>query len=257
MNLIVFDTSALLNIYSHSEKNISIILKFFSEKNELIWIPKQVEIEFNRNSSRAKKEAKDYNALNRNLTTIIKSETPKKIKNIMDHYKACNFENIEILEKNIIDKLDEIKNIIDDYNSSMKKNSKEIKSIHIEDQIAKALKSLSIGEEFSIPEKIEAYEEGEKRYKYKIPPGYKDDSKDSPEKFGDLIIWKQILKKVKFISEPATLYFVSSDFKEDWIEENSLKIELINELKEINSKISIKLLSLNEFIEKINEGGFL
>ena len=57
----------------------------------------------------------------------------------------------------------------------------------------------NVGSPFNISTLLKLYTEGEQRYKYKIPPGYEDLQKDQKDetkrqKFGDLILWKQILK---------------------------------------------------------------
>jgi hypothetical protein len=73
-----------------------------------------------------------------------------------------------------------------------------------------------VGDKFR-PEKLAAIrKEGEDRYLKKIPPGYKDSKKDSGEfdKFGDLIIWKEIIDKAKLEKRPVI--FISDDAKEDW-----------------------------------------
>lgn len=57
--------------------------------------------------------------------------------------------------------------------------------------------------------------EGEERYTNKIPPGYKDNGKRD-NKFGDLIIWKEILNYA--LNNPTDICFVSRDLKEDWYE---------------------------------------
>ncbi|HVG07063.1 MAG TPA: PIN-like domain-containing protein [Thermoanaerobaculia bacterium] len=74
------------------------------------------------------------------------------------------------------------------------------------------------------------YKEGEKRYEIKLPPGYQDSrksdsSKEPPtfgfagltfqRKFGDLILWKEILKKVHD-DELAWFILVTDDAKDDW-----------------------------------------
>jgi hypothetical protein len=58
--------------------------------------------------------------------------------------------------------------------------------------------------------------DGEDRYSKKIPPGYKDQKKDAGEydKFGDLIIWKDMISKAKADKRPVI--FISDDAKEDW-----------------------------------------
>jgi hypothetical protein len=65
--------------------------------------------------------------------------------------------------------------------------------------------------------------EGEERYKNEIPPGYRDGKKDASgdpfRKYGDLIIWKQIINKAKEATKPVI--FVTDDKKDDWWLEQS------------------------------------
>lgn len=67
--------------------------------------------------------------------------------------------------------------------------------------------------------------EGEDRYKNEIPPGYRDGKKDTSgdplRKFGDLIVWKQLIARAK--ESTAPLVFVTDDVKDDWWLEQSGK----------------------------------
>lgn len=67
--------------------------------------------------------------------------------------------------------------------------------------------------------------EGERRYKARIPPGFKDAKKDESgdpyRKYGDLILWKQLIAYAKENKKPVV--FVTDDNKEDWWLEQSGK----------------------------------
>lgn len=54
----------------------------------------------------------------------------------------------------------------------------------------------------------------EQRYSKKIPPGYKDDKKDEAHKFGDYLIWHEMIKHATSNKKP--IVFVTADLKEDW-----------------------------------------
>jgi hypothetical protein len=57
--------------------------------------------------------------------------------------------------------------------------------------------------------------EGEDRYAKKIPPGFEDAKKSGDgDKFGDLIIWKEMIEKAK--AEKRPIIFVTDDGKSDW-----------------------------------------
>jgi hypothetical protein len=72
-----------------------------------------------------------------------------------------------------------------------------------------------IGSTFSVERMKDVVAEGELRYKDKIPPGYKDAKKpEGIERFGDLIIWLQLIEKAK--KDKKVVTFVTADEKEDW-----------------------------------------
>lgn len=63
----------------------------------------------------------------------------------------------------------------------------------------------------------EIYKEGEERYAKGVPPGYMDaKEKSGNEKYGDLVLWKQLLKHAAEVKKPVI--FVTDDAKEDWWE---------------------------------------
>ena len=92
------------------------------------------------------------------------------------------------------------------------------------------------------PEQLKALgREGEERYASKIPPGYMDSKKDAGQhdKFGDLIIWKDIMAKAKTKKRP--IVFISDDAKEDWwwIDRGrklGARPELIEEFNEVSGQ---------------------
>ena len=79
-----------------------------------------------------------------------------------------------------------------------------------------------VGNNFSDEKLKDIYSKGIKRYADKIPPGYQDKSKPEPNKFGDLVIWNQILDYAKEKNLPVI--FISDDRKEDWWLLNSGKV---------------------------------
>jgi len=109
-----------------------------------------------------------------------------------------------------------------------------------------------IGEDFSQSQLEEIYKEGEKRYKLKIPPGYSDAKKEvENKKYGDLIIWKQILEKAKRVD--SAILFITGDKKEDWFLERLGKTigprpELVAEIKKIKN-IPFYIYQTHKFLE--------
>lgn len=99
--------------------------------------------------------------------------------------------------------------------------------------------------------------EWQTRYDKKTPPGYKDADKND-NKFGDLIIWNEILDIAK--KDNKNIVFVSNDLKEDWLLRLSGKtwgprIELLEEFDNYTGYTGKMLLiySLDQFLKQIDE----
>lgn len=98
--------------------------------------------------------------------------------------------------------------------------------------------------------------DGESRYQDEIPPGYKDGKKDASgdpyRKYGDLIVWKQLIHKAKSESKPVI--FVTDDKKEDWwLEQSGRTIGPRTELRdEFISEVSkdFWMYTVDKFIEE-------
>ncbi len=102
------------------------------------------------------------------------------------------------------------------------------------------------------------YEEGAVRYVNEIPPGYKDGHKTEEflnrgvlykSKFGDLILYKQILK-FSLDTKIKNVIFISEDSKKDWKEsvphENNINIMGVKEEKFVRKllrRLELKFLS--------------
>ncbi len=109
------------------------------------------------------------------------------------------------------------------------------------------------------------YEEGERRYKLKIPPGYKDGKKKEGlyvygglvfhRKYGDLVLWHQIIEEAKAHQEKFNhVVFITDEKKDDWWSEKDGNItgprhKLVTE---ISSKAGVSLFHMyrsDRFIE--------
>ena len=125
----------------------------------------------------------------------------------------------------------------------------------IKDRLADLFEG-KVGEEFSVDQLDKIYKEGEDRYKAKIPPGYAD-AKDKPgnERFGDLVIWKEILKKTEEVE--TAIVFVTADTKDDWFLNSTGKTlgprpELVAEIKKFKD-ILFYIYPVPRFLEYAQE----
>ena len=150
-----------------------------------------------------------------------------KIDEFIEYFNSVS-EKIVKFEKDIVKQLDT--------------KEKEIKKLHRNDTILSRFESLiTVGEDFHFNEIMKIIEEGKLRYEFKIPPGYMDiKDKDGTQIFGDLILWKQILKYAK--EKESNVIFICNDIKEDWCYQDKKnrithpREELIKEFRDIVKK---------------------
>lgn len=218
--LIIFDTNVLNKLYCYTDNARTDFLKALEHKAEHLWLPNQVAFEYQKNRlGKIDEQIRAYDAIKELLDNHLQFD---KLSNPLENYKYHPYIN----KDEILAKISKIKKEIE----SIKKNLDETKEKHpnlISDDIIRSkiteLFHGRIGEPCSNSELETIYKEGESRYKENIPPGYKDNAKKGTsvrgnkliiDKYGDLIIWFQIIEKAKKDKKPVI--FITDDSKEDW-----------------------------------------
>lgn len=199
----IFDTNVLLNLYRYSQGTRDSLLKAFESLKSRVWIPHQIAYEYMKNRCEVIYESvQQYDAL--------KSKGEAFTRDIKEALRL-NSEDKDLaeLDKYLCDWLEKNKN----RHLLVTNPSKD----EILDRILKLFDE-KVGEEVS-GEELEALKrEGAERYKKNIPPGYKDAAKQKEQSdnnaYGDLIIWKQIMKYA--VESDKDIIFVTHDQKEDW-----------------------------------------
>lgn len=216
---IVFDTNALLDFYYMTKESQEIMADILKSLSDRIWLPSQVFYEFKKNHNRAmtkpfterynNKDIQD-NKLVADLRAHIKHWESKYYHPfVSDHSLA----RIKTLVDDIDPKIAEIKTTI---SKEYQKRKKEINAITDDDQLELTIDNLAKGSPFSYSEIKDIVKEGAYRYANQIPPGYADATKKSGiRQYGDLIIWKEILRYAK--KNNKDIIFVCNDVKSDWV----------------------------------------
>jgi len=192
-SVFIFDTNMLLNFFRYSASTrdeLTALLKSKEVKGRF-WVPYQVakEYHFGINAVRYEALAAAY-------------ELRRAIENVRNKTRA------ESHKSRVADLL----KMVDGYVAEEKDKLNSKAELAWVDRVADIF--TSVGEPWDDNELKKVAGEGEDRYKKNIPPGFRD-AKKGDEKYGDLIIWKQILDYAKNV-KPSGIIYVTDDGKEDW-----------------------------------------
>lgn len=196
----------LLHIYRYSNKTRNKFTDILNKLQDRMWIPHQVAYEFHQRRLDVIKEQQDaYNHINDSFLKL-KGELERK-------YSRHPYIEIERIASKIERTRKSIKKLLD-------KTDEEHPDLIEEDPWLDSITRLfegRVGDEYGTEKYKELIEEGERRYREKIPPGFKDTIKGGVKQFGDLILWFQIIDKAKADEKP--IIFITDDAKNDWWKE--------------------------------------
>ncbi len=245
--IFAFDTSALLAFYYFSENTRKdIFSEIFSRLKGRLWIPGHVEYEFlkNRENTLKKPISEGYDKIKTDDLEKIKSTISSLsglIKNL--NQKVSKQDKHPFIDNKIISQLndfaEETKEKYDQLNTDIlkefDKRTQEIEAALKHDMVLEQFQNyFTAGKEYDFDTMMEIVKEGKIRYENCIPPGYKDETKKGIQKYGDLIIWKQIIDYAKKTNKP--IFFITDDItKEDscYIKKRSNETRIISPYEEM------------------------
>lgn len=239
--LFVLDTNILLLPYKFRKETIEEIKKVYEKliSETKLFIPKRVSREFSKN------RAKTLSEIHSN---VLKLKSGKRTSNI----KYPILESLK--EKEELDKvLSEIKDKEDTLYSKIDNLAKRIKKWEWSDPVSSLYGSI-FTKKILIDTKLSKeaiLAELNRRKAHKIPPGYKDSSKDDYG-IGDLIIWLSLLELGE--REKKDIIFVSEDIKPDWWQHSNgaeflPRFELIEEFRRKSSGKTLHIINFSTLLE--------
>ncbi|QGG46316.1 PIN-like domain-containing protein [Heliorestis convoluta] len=264
--IICFDSNVWLDMYKLPPAIIEDIIIAISNNVQYFWLPNQVYIEFTQNVIKNR----DY-TINRYKNIIENScqqlnDAKNKINQELKNLYTSNILTNDYFNQKFLNEIDTLRsNFKSDLSILASEYEKDLKVISNDNDIisdlVEELNELRSEKPFSTKELLSLYVEGETRFKYKLPPGYTDEKKEKKnnqensndylvKKYGDLIIWKEILRLMK--NSEKNLLFVQNEKKTDWWESyKSKKINkfLVQEYSEVtNNKSKIYMVDFVEFL---------
>jgi rRNA-processing protein FCF1 len=239
--IIVLDTNVLLMPYSLGNHSLSEIRKIYENltSTNRLFVPERVAREFATN--RSAKVADIYASIENKKSGKTKHRFMYPLINDLDEMKAVD---------QALKKLNESEA---EYFRSIDSLLERIRSWDWADPISAMYSSL-FDSSVLCAHKLtneELQTEHARRFKLKLPPGYKDSSKDDGG-VGDFAIWLSLLELGK--SEQKHLIFVSEETKADWWQRSNgseflLRYELVDEYRRVSNGKSLHLVKLSKLLQ--------
>ncbi len=221
----VLDANILLDLYRFPSKASEELLGALEKLSERLWIPHQAALEYQRNR----------------LTVIAEQKrTFYKVRKAIDKTKAdlkSQIQDLQLKKRHSSIDMDEFMSDLDKLTTgfleSLNKLEENQPNVSVEDHMRVKIDTLLSGKVGDNPFDQKAvddiYKEGEKRFAGEIPPGFKDSKKENSgepnaflyggviykRKFGDLMLWKQLINHVKNAGLKCVV-LLTDDGKEDW-----------------------------------------
>lgn len=261
-SILVLDTNILLDLARLPLLSSKHFLSLLESVQDRLWIPRQVYEEFEKNKYKVFGEtSKRYDKLKTNLL-LKKQKFITDVDSILNEPKKKKYIDINKWQKSIVNKINEIDEIIEAYGVVEDDKIKSGEYDNLRKELDNFVSGLEIGEEILLQEKIQILSEGEIRYKYEIPPGFKDAQKEKrkgettgQEKFGDLFIWKEILNipNKKIFNNKTDIIFITNDQKIDWFKDNKIHPMLLQEFEEKWKGLNITFMTGAEFYKECSK----
>lgn len=199
-----FDASVLLGLYRSTTETQDVFFDVLRQLAGRLFLPYHAAEEYLRNRL-------TVISLRGDIYEDIKREAEKLAKTLQtaigDHALPGKQEILEAANDNA----QRIKKLIE---TAVKKDGPDFShSDPSRDNLVELFEG-NVGAPYTKPRLEEIYKDGSNRFARKIPPGYKDERKDEPERYGDLVIWFEMMDHAKSSKKP--LIFLTADAKEDW-----------------------------------------
>lgn len=214
-SLFAIDSNVLLNLYRYSPETKIELERALKSIQERLFIPHQAAKEFLKNRLKVTADqAREYTRAIETLTDKNITDLMATLSNNKKHPFLPDTDMSEFTEQvnKLVTKLEHQRDLL--LNRLTNDEILEFVQLLLENRTGAAFNETLLDDIAS---------EGDKRFKNEIPPGYLDNKKDAAgdpyRKFGDLIIWRQLLNKAK--SDSKSLIFITDDKKTDWWLEQS------------------------------------
>jgi hypothetical protein len=204
--LFVLDANVLLNLYRYSQETSDELIGILKQISDRLWVPHQAALEYQQQRLQViTQQLEAYDEMQDLL-----GKTKKQLNDKLHALRRHPYINADYLSKRIQKAFAVIEK---DLNRLKREHPDLLQRDSLRDALSILLEG-KVGPLYSTERLDEIYKTGKQRYEREIPPGYKDTGKEGVRKYGDLILWFQVIDKAKETKKPIIL--VTDDRKDDW-----------------------------------------
>jgi hypothetical protein len=235
-----FDTNVLLDLYRLPEEDRLVFFGALEKLAERIFLPYQVASEYlNKRLEVISVRAKSYQTIKEDSDKLA-----KLFESVIQQHSLGKGKQIIGAAKEAAQK---IASYVD---AAVKEEPNLLRSDDVRSKLD-TLFEAKIGPRYAEPQLDKIYKDGAGRFERRVPPGYEDRKKPEPERYGDVVIWYQLIDHAKTSKKP--LIFVTRDTKEDWwLEHNGDTIgprpELVQEMM-VSAGVRFYMYTTPRFLE--------
>jgi predicted nucleic acid-binding protein len=248
--IFVFDANILLNFYRYSDSTRREFLQLLQKIQERVWLPHRAAEEYlNNRLSVIDQQERSYDETATSISSL---------RSDLDNARQHPFVSQQTMSQ--VNKIFDL--LCNELSENKGIHTKRISNDEIKESISSLFEN-NVGQPYSREDLEKMIIDGEERYKQKIPPGFKDGTKSGDSdvftekcrKYGDLIVWNQVIDKS--IEAKKGIVLVTDDKKEDWWEKFKGKTvgprpELVKEFKD-RAKNTFHMYQADRFLELARE----
>jgi hypothetical protein len=208
--IVVLDTNVLLNMYRYTVDTRESLFAVLVEFSSKLWLPYQVALEYHQSRlTTIIEQRKAYENLRKTVAANMAS-----LRSELDKYRLHPVLDVD----GLISATGEFENalsktISDQEERHSEKASFTPQSDDIRDRLT-VLYEGRVGGPYEAERLAEIEAIGDSRYEADIPPGYADKKKPKETRYGDLILWMQLIEHAERERHPVI--FITDDVKADW-----------------------------------------
>jgi hypothetical protein len=233
------DANVLLDLYRYHADTRDRILEAISSFGDRVWLADQAATEFFRNRKGV--------IVSSNTTFGDASAAVDKLAKALVEARD-RLRGQRLVPRSLADKLDAAVSAAVDEARAKIDAARAVHPDYLgEDPLLERLLAIfngRVGAAFDAARHAATIKTAEGRFKAKVPPGYMDeDSKEGDRRYGDYVLWSQLMEHAKVASAP--MIFVTSEKKEDWWEQKGHltlgpRLELLEEFsRETGQRIHV------------------